>query len=520
MRIAALAEQSACVRRYDGPVDLEVGGVEEDSRRVLDGDLYVAIAGTRLSGLDFVEAALARGAVAIACEEAGRSRVPAGVPVLVVDNGRVAASQLASVLSDHPQRALRVVGVTGTNGKTTTATLCRQILDASGRRTGLLGTVAYDLGAEVLASRETTPGGVRLVGYLAAMRKSGLTHLAMEVSSHALDQHRTAGIDFACAVLTQITRDHLDYHGSFEAYRDAKAKLFEGLSESATAVLPLSLECGRHMAERTRARVIGYGRDGEPARFATASREPSELSGGRSTASEQALRVHGQILEMTSTGTRLRVAFPDGAAVVRLPLPGLYNVDNALAAAAAAWALDVPTSQIVTALEHARGVPGRLEAVHAGQPFPVLVDYAHTDDALASVFGALRPLVPGKLIACFGCGGDRDTGKRALMGAVAREWADHVVLTSDNPRSEDPASILAQIASAFAPDDPVDVVIDRKDGIARALSLATGPDDLVLIAGKGHEDYQEFAGARRVPFDDRLVARALLGATPAREAAR
>lgn len=485
MRLAALAQQAPCVLALRGSGEVEVSGVADDSRRVTPGDLYVAVRGTQADGVDYIAQALGRGAVAVAVRSSVASRLPESLPLLLVDDDRLASGQLAAAFAEFPQRVLRSVGITGTNGKTTTATLARALLQRDDRRVGFLGTIGYDLGGTQLVARETTPGGVRLIGYLQAMRAAGLDHLVMEVSSHALDQRRTASIDFEVGVLTNITRDHLDYHGTLAAYRAAKRRLFSGLPPHGTAVLNADEPAAREMARATEARRLWYG-----------------LGSGD-------VRAEGLVCD--ARGARMQLVMPDGRAELRLPLVGLYNVSNALAAAAAAWSLGVPTDVIAAGLEQGRGVPGRLERVEAGQDFGVLVDYAHTEDALETVLETLRPLVSGRLIVAFGCGGDRDRGKRPAMGAAARRWADAIVLTSDNPRSEDPQRIISEVATAFSEGDPLYTEVDRRRGIACALSLASSGADMVLIAGKGHEDYQELGSGRRLPFDDRLVARELIG---------
>ncbi len=484
IELATLLQALPDLKLVHGPGDLSIGGIEEDSRRIFPGDLFVAVRGTRMDGAQFIPEALRRGAVAVAAEPDTLLHLPDRIAQLTIRNGRLAAARLASASLDHPERAVMPIGVTGTNGKTTTAQLIRHIMNHAGFPTGFLGTTGYLFGDELRSPVETTPGGVRLINYLAAMREAGERFVAMEVSSHALDQGRTASLEFGAGVLTNITPDHLDYHGGMTAYKRAKSRLFESLATSAWAVLNQDDPSSSLIAQLTPAHVIRYG-----------------LTSGD---------VRGQVLYASSRRTVFNLIFPDGGSTVRLPMLGTYNVSNALAAAATTWALGIPGPEVAAALEQAPAVPGRLEPVHAGQRFPVLVDYAHTEDALRCVLRTLRPLVSGKLILVFGCGGDRDPSKRARMGQVARYWADTTILTSDNPRSEDPQRILNDIEQAFEAGDDYERHVDRSQAIQAAIARARDGLDLVLIAGKGHEAYQEFEGGRRIAFDDRSIARAAL----------
>ncbi len=484
IELSSLLKQLPDLTLVRGPAEMSIGGVEEDSRRIYPGDLFVAVEGTRVDGVNFIPEALRRGAVAVATEPDVHLELPSRIAQLCIRNGRVAAARLASASLGNPERSLVSIGVTGTNGKTTTTHLIRHIMRHAGFPTGFLGTTGHRIGNEQRASVETTPGGVRLINYLAAMREAGERFVAMEVSSHALDQGRTATLNFGAGVLTNITADHLDYHGDRTAYKRAKARLFESLESSAWAVINHDDPAGSWLSQITSAHVLSYG-----------------LQGGD---------VRGRILSETAGRTVFNLIFPDGGSTVRLPMLGRYNVSNALAAAATTWALGIPGHDVAAALQCVPPVPGRLEPVRGGQSFPVLVDYAHTEDALRCVLRTLRPLVRGKLIVAFGCGGDRDKSKRPKMGAVARKWADTVILTSDNPRSENPRRILLDAAKAFEPGDDYTCLVDRGNAIRRAISRAEGPEDLVLIAGKGHEEYQELEGGRLIPFDDREIARAAL----------
>ncbi len=460
--------------------DVEVRGVTCDSRQVQPGALFVAVAGNRLDGGAFVDEAIRRGAAAIVSE---RAVAGSPVPVLVVPRAREALADLAARFHGDPTSRLNVVGVTGTNGKTTTTFLLRSIFEAAGQKTGLLGTIQHAVGPRLLPSDNTTPGADTLQRYFAEMAQAGCRSAAMEVSSHALDQDRVRGVRFAAAIFTNLTRDHLDYHPTPEAYRDAKGRLFEGLGPRAIAALNADDETSAVYAARTRARVVRYG-----------------LGGGEEV---------GAVVELgTFNGTRLRIRLGGEEMVLHTRLIGTHNVYNILGAAACAWAMGHDLEHIKAGIENLASVPGRLEPVDCGQDFAVLVDYAHTDDALRNVMQCLRPLVRGRLILVFGCGGDRDRGKRPRMGRVAAELADQVVLTSDNPRSEGPLDIIREVEGGIEDRSRCLIEPDRRGAIKLAVSLAR-KDDAVLIAGKGHETYQILRDQTR-PFDDRLVAREVL----------
>lgn len=463
--------------------EAEIHDVTCDSRQVQPGTLFVAVPGTRQDGAAFVDEAIRRGAVAIVAEKP----VPScPVPVLVVPEARAALADLAARFHGHPTARLNVVGVTGTNGKTTTTFLVRSILEAAGQKAGLLGTIQHAIGSRVLPSDNTTPGSDTLQRHFAEMVRAGCGAAAMEVSSHALDQGRVRGVRFAAAIFTNLTRDHLDYHPTFEHYRDAKGKLFEMLSPKSVAALNADDPVSELYAARTPARVLTY-----------ALQRPADV-----TAAVELVTFHGTRLVLRAGGEEVRV---------HTRLLGTHNVYNILGAAAAAWGMGYDLEVIKAGVENLVAVPGRLEPVDAGQDFAVLVDYAHTDDALRNVLGCLRPLVRGRLIVVFGCGGDRDRGKRPKMGRVAAELADQVILTSDNPRSESPTAILSDILAGVPERERRKVLLepDRRDAIKMAVSLAR-KDDAVLIAGKGHETVQIFRD-RTAGFDDRLVAREVLG---------
>ncbi len=471
-----------------------VRGLARDSRRVRPGEVFVAIPGVHSDGGQYAAEAVRRGALAVVAE---RDLPGVDVPVLRTPDAARALGLLADRLWGEPSREVAAVGVTGTNGKTTTAFLIAALLEAAGRPCSLLGTVVNRIAGVTTPATMTTPDALDLHAALAQTRAAGHRHLALEVSSHALDQRRVAGVRFGAAAFTNLTRDHLDYHGTLAAYAAAKARLFEELAPDAACALNARDPLSARLAARTAARVTRY-----------ACFEPHEGHATGATPPD----VWARVREATLRGTCVELSLGGVRREVVLPLVGAFNVENALAAASVAHALGLSPAEVAAGLEAAPPVPGRLERVAGGALQPaVLVDYAHTPDALERVGATLRPLVDrqgGRLLTVFGCGGDRDRGKRAPMARAAERWADQVYVTSDNPRSEDPAAIAAEIAAGLARRDQAVVAVDRAEAIERAIRAA-GPQDLVLIAGKGHEQTQVIAGAAH-PFDDRDVARAAL----------
>ncbi len=462
--------------------DVPVTAVTHDSRQVRSGVLFVALEGRKADGHQFVADAIHAGCAAIITARA--LEIPKRIPQLVVRDTRSAFSLAAAALHGHPARRMTVVGVTGTNGKTTTATLIHACLEAAGNPCVLLGTVAYRIGQRILPAPLTTPDPPELHAYFAEALSQGIRHVAMEVSSHSLDQRRVEGIPFSAGVFTNLTRDHLDYHGTLESYRDAKSRLFEGLAPSGIAVLNSDDPIADVYRVRTKARVIRFG-------------------------SDRATDVGADVLERSLQGTRLRLRLPEATVEVRTRLIGRHNVSNVLAAAGCAWGLGHPAESIVAGLERVTSVRGRLEPVEAGQPFAVLVDYAHTDDALANVLRTVREVCTGRILTVFGCGGDRDRGKRPLMGSTVERLGDLAYVTSDNPRSEDPDAIIRDILAGMKEPDRCRVQVDRAEAIRAAVREAR-PGDAVVIAGKGHETYQIFRDGVK-PFDDCFVAKAALG---------
>ena len=484
MRLAELMhEVPGAVLLGDG--ETTITGVTCDSRRVKPGMLFVAVTGTKEDGQRSLAEAVRAGAAAVVLEKAPASGVRVDVPCAIVACAREALAELAAASHGRPTRCLRVFGVTGTSGKTTTSSLLKSILDAAGERAGLLGTIQYDLGGRLLPSANTTPGADELQGYFADMLGAGLRSAVMEVSSHALVQGRARGTEFAAGIFTNLSQDHLDYHGTMEEYREAKGLLFRGLAPEAVAILNADDPASLRYAEITRARVAWYGLE--------------NLRRSAWTA---------EVISSDFRGTSLLVKTPDGPFSLETRLVGTHNVYNLLAAAAAAGATGIPLDRIQEGLEAMTAVPGRLESVDCGQDFGVYVDYAHKPDALEKVLNCIRPLVRGRLITVFGCGGDRDKGKRPIMGRIAAEKSDFVILTSDNPRSERPGTILREIEKGIDDRSKVRVCEDREEGIRRAILMAER-GDVVLIAGKGHETYQIFADEVK-PFDDRRVARDVL----------
>lgn len=460
----------------DTVADTMVTGVAFRADEVFEGDVFFCVRGAVHDGHDFAGAARDKGAAALVVE-----RVLPGIelPQYLVADTRIALGFAAAEFWGHPSESMLVFGVTGTNGKTTTTYLLDSVLRAAGHRTGIIGTVETRIGDERLPATRTTPESSEVQALLARMRDAGVTAVSMEVSSHAIDLHRVDAVVFAAVGFTNLTQDHLDYHGTLAEYAEVKKRLFTEFSTSGR-VIDTDDEFGATMATQfTDAITVG------------------RQNGVTVQATDEA---------SSSAGTRFGLVTTSGRATVELPLAGAYNVNNALMAAGCALSAGVALPTVVAGLEAAPQVPGRLERIDEGQPFSVLVDYAHTPDSLDKASAAVKRVTSGRTIVVFGCGGDRDPSKRPLMAAAAARHADVVIITSDNPRSEDPAAIIAQIVPGLA-DTSVDyeVEVDRRLAILRALASAA-PGDSVLIAGKGHEDYQIFAD-RTVHFDDREIAR-------------
>lgn len=455
-----------------------------DSRAVGPDDCFVALRGTGVDGHLFIDKAVKNGAIAIVCEAvpADSEGGAVGTALVHVTNSRKALTSASSLLEGDPGQALHMVGITGTNGKTTTASLIRHVFEFDGIKTGFIGTTGYSDGDGQQTATHTTPSPVRLYQLLSAMREAGCGACSMEVSSHALDQYRVRIEDFNVGVFTNLTRDHLDYHRTEDAYLEAKKRLFDGLSRAATAVVNADDPAGKEMVRQTSATVITYGMDADS-------------------------DVRYEVVDATVSGLRLILDGHDA----HFQLAGRFNAANIAGAYGAGLASGITPSRVIEALMSAPPVAGRFEMIQADDNRTIIVDYAHTPDALENVLEAVRQITPsGSLLWCiFGCGGDRDTGKRPLMGQIAERLADRVIVTSDNPRTEDPKQIMDGVRNGFKSPQKVHWIIDRQEAIRMSADLS-GPGDVVLIAGKGHELVQVL-GTERVPFDDREEARIAFG---------
>jgi UDP-N-acetylmuramoyl-L-alanyl-D-glutamate--2,6-diaminopimelate ligase len=469
----------------EGPVDREIAGITYDSRRITPGMVFVAIPGQNTDGHEYISTAIERGAAAVICERNGM-RFARATRIKVADV-REALARAAISYYENPGSKLKVIGVTGTNGKTTVSFMVKSILEAAGIKTGLMGTVQYEIGDRVIPAHRTTPESLEVQQMMSQMLRADCQACVMEVSSHALDQKRVLGIEFDVAVFTNLTRDHLDYHDTMENYFAAKQKLFTTLGQGAkkgAAVINIDDTFGARLAEQTKADLT-YG-------------------------FQKAAGLRATKIELGKDGSRFVVETSERKFACRLPLIGRHNIYNALAAVGAGLVSGIPVVKLQAALNSMPPVPGRLEIISLGQPFGVYVDYAHTDDALSNVLGTLREITRGRVLVAFGCGGSRDTGKRPKMGKAAAELADFTIITSDNPRKESPEKIAAQIEEGYRSvrTDGYSVELDRRRAIQQVIGKAVA-DDTVLIAGKGHETYQEFEDTV-VPFDDRVHARETL----------
>lgn len=489
MKTLAELALSTQVSASGGDQQVKIGNICYDSRQAGPGSLFVAISGFRSDGHRFIGNAIDRGAVAVVVEK--KDTVPQGVPWLEVPNTRQALGDLAAEFYHHPGRALRMIGVTGTNGKTTTTHLISAILEAAGRPVGLIGTLGNRLGDLWLDTAHTTPEASDLQQLLEQMRRASLKACVMEVSSHALQLERVRGLGFDAAVFTNLTQDHLDFHGDLSSYRSAKTRLFGLLDRNRTgnqyAVLNRDDPASEAMARSARAQLVYYG-------------------------VKERADVNAADIRLSPEGLCFRVNWPEGSTELKLNLTGMFNVYNTLAAWAVGWQEGISAETMAGALAGVPGVPGRFEKVDEGQPYSVIVDYAHTPDGLENVLRAARALTKGRLILVFGCGGDRDRGKRPKMGAIAGELSDLAVITSDNPRSEDPRAIIDDIMEGFlgVRTDRYLVMPDRRKAIGLALAEAQ-PSDVIVVAGKGHETYQ-IVGDQVLPFDDRQIVREFLRA--------
>ena len=479
--------QSLATNEVEGSLDREVAGLAYDSRRVNPGTVFFALPGHRTDGHQFINDAIDRGAIAVVCERNGFS--PARATKIVVPDAREALARAATAFHGNPSASLKVIGVTGTNGKTTVSFMIRTMLEAAGIPTGLLGTIRYEIGDRMIPAARTTPEALEIQQMLAQMVRAGCQACVMEVSSHALDQQRTLGVEFDVAIFTNLTQDHLDYHGTMDGYFAAKMKLFTAMQHGVkrgAAVINIDDAYGERVEKESEMAVkLTYGL-GEAA----------------------SLRATG--IALLKDKTRFQAEFDGRKVACEMPLIGRHNIYYALAAFGAGLSLNVDVRVLKRALKTMPAVPGRLERVTTDESFNVFVDYAHTDDALEQVLKTLREVTTGRLLVMFGCGGNRDAGKRPKMGAAAARLADFTLITSDNPRRESPEAICRQIEAGYREvrADGCEVVLDRRRAIEELIDLADS-GDTVLIAGKGHETYQEFEDTV-APFDDRLIARECL----------
>ena len=476
-----------------GDKETIITGIEHDSRKAETGTLFVCIKGVHVDGHKFISQAVNAGAKAILTTRE-TVEVPAGVAILRVPDLNKALDTIVPYFHDYPARSMRIIGITGTNGKTTTSYITRAILRAAGYRVGLIGTIQIMIEDEVYPIHNTTPDVVELQHTLAIMRDKGMDYVVMEVSSHALDQDRVAGIEFDTAVFTNLTQDHLDYHKTLENYMLAKAKLFDKVSEAGvkngkTAVVNIDDAAGKVMLEHAKCRHITYAIDKKADLRATAI----------------------NVLASGANFTLNNEAF--GKMPLKLHITGIFNVYNVMSAVGAALAENIESAVIAKVLQEFTSVPGRFELVKAGQDFSIIVDYAHTPDGVENVLKTARKIAKKKIIAVFGCGGDRDRTKRPIMGRLAAELADVEIATSDNPRSEDPEFILNEVETGVKEkigNKQHEKIVDRRQAIFRAVALAQ-TDDIVVILGKGHENYQILKD-KTIHFDDKEVAREAVAA--------
>jgi len=477
------------VRSTSGDINVDVTGITYDSRQVVPGDLFVAIQGFKTDGGKFTSQAVKSGAVAVVCREKIKNRT---IPQVIVEDPRQALALLSNRLYDFPSRKLKLIGVTGTNGKTTICYLLEHILRSAGLNAGIIGTVETRIAGQSSQSKMTTPESSDLQKIFVKMLKLGVSHVVMEVSSHSLALDRVLGVDFDTAIMTNLTHDHLDFHKTMEEYFKAKLKLFYGLGRG------------------TKKEVVGIINNDDP----YAKKILDVLDGrGLTYGMGKGADLIAKDVKYDLSGMGFSIARDDVSLGIKTGLIGVPNVYNILASIMAAESLDLDVEEIRKAIESFPGAPGRYERVEAGQPFPVVVDFAHSPDSLQKLIETYRPLVKGKIIIVFGCPGDRDRDKRPIMGEIAVRLADRVIISTDDPHSEDPGKIIEEIEKGVKGKGSevkgkYEKILDRREAITKALSLA-GKDDIVLIAGRGHEKYQDFNG-EKVEIDDREVVKKLL----------
>lgn len=482
--VTKLSELCSCLKEYTSCdfVEGEVCGISHDSRKIKKGYVFVAIKGHKVDGHNFIATAIEKGAAALVVEK--RTEATPRIPQIVVPHTRPALAVMSNRFYGEPSLQMSVIGVTGTNGKTTTSYFTKSIIEAAGNETGLIGTVQYQIGKRVIPAQETTPESVELHGYFAEMLKLGIRYAVIEVSSHALSQYRVEGVCFRSAIFTNLSVEHLDYHADIRNYRTEKLKLVKGLSPDAFAILNADDNASKHFAECTKSQVVWYG------------------------IKKKNADVTAEIQQEDVSTTQILLNSPWGKIPINLNLIGKHNVYNALAAAANGLALGFTLDTVKTGIESLKTVPGRLERIDCGQDYAVYVDFAHTHQALQIVLRTLREVTKGRIILVFGCGGDRDRKKRSKMGHVAEQYSDLFWITSDNPRSEDPNHIIREIQKGVKKESCFRVQADRRTAIEEAISEATG-GDVVIIAGKGHEQNQ-IAKDVTISFDDREVVRQML----------
>lgn len=479
-----LSELCSCLKEHESFdfAEKEVCGITHDSRKVKGGYVFVAIKGHKVDGHDFIVSAIDKGATALVVGK--KIEITSRLPQFLVSNTRYALASLSSRFYGEPSSQMTVIGITGTNGKTTTSYLTKSIIEASGSKAGLIGTIQYQIGNRVVPAKETTPESVEIQGYLSEMLKSGIKHAIIEASSHALSQHRLDDVRFSSAIFTNLSIEHLDYHVNIKNYRTEKLKLVKGLGTEAFAILNADHNASKHFAECTKSHIVWYG------------------------IKKKNADVTAEILHTGVDTTQFLLNSPWGKIIINVNLVGKHNVYNALAAAANALALGFKIETVKTGIEALSVVPGRLEKIDCGQDFHVYIDFAHTHQALQVVLSTLRELTTGRIILVFGCGGDRDRKKRPKMGHIAEKYADFFWVTSDNPRSEDPDSIIHEIQKGVRDGGRFRVQVDRRIAIEEAISEAK-KGDVVIIAGKGHEQGQISKDAI-IPFDDREIVRRIL----------
>ncbi len=465
-----------------GPQDVEIRKIAYDSRKIKKDSLFVAIRGFQTDGHRFINEALLKGARVVVMEK----RIPLGEGVtgIRVPDARKALALLADRFYHHPSRKIRLIGITGTNGKTTTSYLIEAILTADKRRCNLLGTIAYKIGSKIIPAQLTTPESLDLQSMLSQLVKEKIKYAVMEVSSHALELFRIEEVKFSIAVFTNLSIDHLDFHETVENYLEAKTRLFTRLPKKAFAVINIDDPQSSYLKKRTLCSILTYGIE-----------------------KKADIRARGIVLSLK--GSSFRVKTKEGDLDINLPLPGKHNIYNALAAIGVSLLLKIPFPAIEKGLERTKNIPGRFEKINEGQDFWVIIDYAHTDDALKKVLATCRELIKKRIILVFGCGGDRDRSKRPLMGEVAARYSDYTIITNDNPRSEEPLGIASSIEVGMKRGDGrYTIILDREEAIKKGIEEADS-GDMVLIAGKGHETTQTI-GTQVLPFDDREVARRIL----------